>query len=189
MSAVCLKKESPPKKWGVVCDRKDGLIIWPSSGAVYHIRKRTGKNCTPVSMGKIQPVLIPALRTGGFVFSLSLIVDVCIDLWLTFFTLGEETGLISPETGTSEQRVWSSCCLHRRRRSQKTRQTYKSQLCFWLVVTNLWRMKHETMFQFAFSCVEERHGPKQLRERDRFHFTGCSSALRGMEQGLKEGLN
>lgn len=42
---------------------------------------------------KIQPILMPALRTGGFVFSLSLIVDVCIDLWLTFFTLGEESGL------------------------------------------------------------------------------------------------
>ena len=42
---------------------------------------------------KIQLILMPALRTGGFAFSLSLIVDVCIDLWLTFFTLGEETGL------------------------------------------------------------------------------------------------
>lgn len=32
-------------------------------------------------LDKIQPILVPALRTGeGFVFSLSLILDICIDL-------------------------------------------------------------------------------------------------------------
>lgn len=53
---------------------------------------------------KIQPILMPALRTWGFVFSLSLIVDICIDLWLNL-TLGEETDFISPETGDK----WTTC--------------------------------------------------------------------------------
>lgn len=57
-------------------------------------------------LGKIQPILMPALRTGeGFVFSLSLTLNVCIDLWLTFFKLGEETDFISPEAGDK----WTMC--------------------------------------------------------------------------------
>lgn len=89
MSVVCFlffKVHKRSEGW-VFCACKEGLISDHHTGQSAVLKSKRKKNRTTVSMDpeneldKIQPILVPALRTGeGFVFSLSLILDICIDL-------------------------------------------------------------------------------------------------------------